>query len=131
MRTNNPGRIWCWLARLLVPALLVWQGCPSASGQEQIAGERHTPSRKAEVNFSELGKQEALAPAKPAQPRHIHRPLPSPSKGRARTPSAAGSVPAAKPARPLAPSPSPPATTNFLGLLDDNTVVPPDTDGAV
>src|SRR5207249_11823146 len=96
-----------------------------AMEQQTTTGVRKKADRQASVNFTDLAERPALAP----QPRAWHRPLRPDFKVRSPAQTAAPAT-AESPAV-LALEPSPPATTNFLALLDNGTAVPPDTMGAV
>jgi hypothetical protein len=94
----------------------------------------------ASVNVSQIAQEDALAPAASAnEPRAIHQPVsaafegdlpagyaPAPAGGHIGTGAPAGG---GEETQPLVPSPA--ATTNFLGLVDNQQVIPPDTMGAV
>ncbi|EEF62611.1 hypothetical protein [Pedosphaera parvula] len=116
--------------------------CPGAHAQQEIEGKPGVTKSQAVMNFSELARQQSLNKnlAKPNKkiPRHKLSPnkrVVSPATNSVDT-NAVGTAEATstgtKPGQPLAPvTPSPSPTTNFLGLVDNNTVFPPDTDGAV
>src|SRR5689334_17718233 len=108
---------------------------PPASAGTSMSGTRGTASRAAVINVAQLARQEQLAP--PAkQPLAIENefddegaaPHSKPVPAGAYTPSdrTASTAIAASPA---APSPAP--AQSFQALTDDNTRIPPDTQGAV
>ncbi len=111
---------------------------PAQAAAEGFSGTQGTAA-SAIVHFGEIARQDALAPeAANVEPRAIHPPLsvnfegglpagaaqPSSGGGEAAVPDAA-----TENTQPLIPSPTP--STNFLGLVDNQQVVPPDTMGAV
>src|SRR5438309_3810316 len=107
-----------------VTALLAHAGEPQ-SGIAGVAG------RKATVNFTSLARQEARAPLAPRTPKVVHSPMPGPKEPADRVSPARDRSTAAAPAEagpaPLSPAPA----SSFLALADDNTAIPPDTQGAV
>jgi len=115
---------WAIAVLTCVAALTAHAGEPQAG----IAG---VGGRKATVNFTDLSRQEARVPLAPTTPKVIHSPMPGPKEpadkvspprdgSRAAAPEEAGPAP-------LSPAPA----SSFLALPDNNTVVPPDTHGAV
>src|SRR6266513_6087526 len=107
-----------------VTALLAHAGGP----QSGIAGDA---DRKATVNFTDLARQEARAPLAPRTPKVVHSPMPGPKEPAGRVSPARDRSTAAAPAEagpaPLSPAPA----SSFQAVLDDNTAIPPDTQGAV
>jgi uncharacterized repeat protein (TIGR01451 family) len=88
--------------------------------------------RKATVNFSELARQEARAPAAPQAPRAIHRPMLGPEEPADAVPlSSTERVTAVAPAEASPALLSPATASSFAALGDNNTSIPPDTNGAV
>jgi hypothetical protein len=100
------------------------------AAQQAVRGQRGKAAAHAVVNFKELAQREALAPKQAVEPVMVPF-LRTPR----RTPPAAGaaaqpSAPALKAApAPLVPSPSPAAS--FEAMADNDTAIPPDTQGAV
>jgi subtilisin-like proprotein convertase family protein len=102
--------------------------------QQQTTGISAKTTESVVVNFSTLASREALAPAPYKEPKVIREPGPAP---RHKTVSVEdGAVLeeerpgiAYAPPEPLAPSPA--ASSSFKALEDNNTVIPPDTHGAV
>jgi uncharacterized repeat protein (TIGR01451 family) len=115
----------CAIAVLALVAVL------PARAQAPHAGIAGMAGRKATVNFADLALQEARAPLAPKAPRAIHRPMPGPEEPAGAAPlSSAESVTAAAPAE-ASPIPLSPATaSSFVALPDNNTTIPPDTNGA-
>src|SRR2546427_20509 len=118
------------LDRGLVVLLTCFIVLPAYAGAPQ-AGIAGVADRKATVNFTDLALREALAPPVPKAPRRIHAPMPVP---RGPAPgvlplrdSSAAAVPTEARLAPLSPA----AASSFLALPDDDTVIPPDTHGAV
>jgi uncharacterized repeat protein (TIGR01451 family) len=93
--------------------------------QKGLAG---VADRQATVNFSELAEQEARAPRTPMVPKVIHPPMPGPRELADRVSPYHTS--AAAPAGPAPTTLSPAAAASFLALPDNNTSIPPDTNGA-
>lgn len=90
-----------------------------------MAGVRGVPAQKAVVNFAELAQRQAAGPPSrllrgPLRPAFK---LGSPAPLFAPATSEAAVEPVVEP--------SPPVTTSFLAVLDDDTAIPPDTMGAV
>jgi hypothetical protein len=112
--------------RLAGLALLVLLGAVPARGQEPVAGTPGVPERSAVVEMRALSEAAPDRPQRPA-PRPLPRPasLAGPLARTLRAPATS----AAAPAGPLGPSPG--ITEDFLALPDNNTVIPPDTNGAV
>ena len=108
------------------PARSIWSKPIGQSGK-QITGAPGTADRSTVINFSELPKNEtpplSLKEIPEPESGPINKPLPSDavvqSEG-ARTP----------PDSPLL-GPSPPPSSSFQALADNNSYVPPDTQGAV
>ncbi len=106
-----------------VTALLAHAGEPQA-GIAGVAG------RKATVNFTDLSRQEARATLAPRTPKVIHSPMPGPREPADRvSPSRDSRVAAPADAGPAPLSPAP--ASSFQALPDNNTAIPPDTQGAV
>src|SRR6266581_7836383 len=114
---------WAIAVLACVTALLAHAGEP----QQGIAG---VAGRKATVNFTDLSRQEARAPLAPRTPKVIHSPMPGPREPADRvSPSRDSTVAASAETGPAPLSPAP--ASSFQALTDNNTVVPPDTHGAV
>src|SRR5436190_15436449 len=103
---------------------------PAHAGDPQ-AGIAGVAGRKATVNFTDLSRQEARVPLVPRTPKVIHSPMPGPREpadrvspprdgSRAAAPEEAGPAP-------LSPAPA----SSFQAVPDNNTAIPPDTQGAV
>lgn len=113
------------LAVLILACALPAQADPSQAGVPGIA------ARQATVNFTELAAQQARAPAAPRAPRAIHRPMPGPKEPAEAAPLSSVQSAVTAPAD-STPAPLSPATaSSFLALPDNNTAIPPDTNGAV
>src|SRR5882672_4423589 len=116
--------------RLFVTVLTCVAALPAHAGEPQrgIAG---VAGRKATVNFTDLARQEARVPLAPRTPKFVHSPMPVPKEPADRASPPRDESRAAAPAEagpaPLSPAPA----SSFLALPDNNTVVPPDTHGAV
>ncbi len=132
--------IKCRCTKAVLPAFILFiltLGFPlPAPPQETVSGSPGVATQRAVINFSDLARQEALAPAIARAPKVIHSPLPAPRgrmlPGRLPEPAddqASATTPSAATARvaPLSPAP----TDNFPALGDDNSAIPPDTHGAV
>ncbi len=114
---------WAIAVLACVTALLAHAGEP----QPGIAG---VAGRKATVNFTDLSRQETRAPLAPGTPRVIHSPMPGPREpADGVSPSRDSTVAAPAEAGPAPLSPAP--ASSFQALPDNNTVIPPDTQGAV
>jgi hypothetical protein len=92
----------------------------------ETAGTPGIADAHAVIEFNQLAR--IPAPAAKPQPRVLPRPMPNPNSdtmvaGTAMAPTS-GSLP-------LPTAQSPVSSTNFLGLDDDGTVIPPDTQGTV
>src|SRR6267154_447938 len=106
-----------------VGALLAHAGEP----QPGIAG---IAGRKATANFTDLSRQEARVPLEAGTPKVIHSPMPGPREpADSVSPSRDSRVAAPPEAGPAPLSPAP--ASNFQALPDNNTAIPPDTQGAV
>ncbi|MBI3850123.1 MAG: Ig-like domain-containing protein [Verrucomicrobia bacterium] len=117
-------------------ALVVWSGVAGPLLAQTSQGRPATAARRATVNFTDLAQQEKSSPAArgPIKPKAIHRPLSAPH------PQETSTTPLnqteSRPASPLADGPQAPTVgpalgASFQGLLDNNRVIPPDTQGAV
>lgn len=112
-------------------AVLALMGTLPAAAQGPRSGIAGTADRTATVNFAELAAQEARAPAAIRAPKAIHRPMPGPTEPAEALPrSSAGSAIAAPTEEGTVPR-SPAAASSFQALGDNNTSIPPDTNGAV
>src|SRR6266853_402746 len=114
-----------WMIAVLtcVGALLAHAGEP----QPGIAG---IAGRKATANFTDLSRQEARVPLEAGTPKVIHSPMPGPKEPADGVPPSRDSrvaAPAEAGPAPLSPAPA----SNFQALPDNNTAIPPDTQGAV
>src|SRR5882672_1219580 len=113
----------------MIAVLTCVSALPAHAGDPQrgIAG---VADRKATVNFTELSRQEARVPLEAGTPKVIHSPMPGPREpadsvslsrdSRFAAPAEAGPAP-------LSPAPA----SSFQALPDNNTAIPPDTQGAV
>lgn len=103
------------------------------SGQRSVKGTRGTSQVHQKINFLDLARREALAPARKAQRRVVPfmRTPPSSRAPRRTSTAAAPALSSALPipSTPLVSSPSPALAFEALG--DDDTAIPPDTQGAV
>src|SRR6266571_5047856 len=114
---------WAIAVLACVTALLAHAGEP----QPGVAG---VADRKATVNFTDLSRQEARAPLSPRTPKVVHSPMPGPREPADRVlPSRDSRVAAPADAGPAPLSPAP--ASSFQALPDNNTAIPPDTQGAV
>jgi hypothetical protein len=143
--TRNPNRNSCPKPsirivktpgiRVLALFALTFFSAPTASvlAQQVTTGTQRAADRQSVVNFTELAQRRAALPASAASTALVEKPRPRPRSSRqldrqfptARLPFSTALTVAALSAS------SPPATANFLALFDNNTVIPPDTMGAV
>lgn len=103
------------------------------SGQRSMKGTRGTSQVHRVINFRELARREAQAPARRPERRVVPF-MPTPPSNRAPRRTSTAQAPARTSALPLPPTPSVPSpapAANFEALGDDNTALPPDTQGAV
>lgn len=103
------------------------------SGQRSIKGSRGTSQVHRVINFRELARREAQAPAKKAERRVVPF-MPTPPSNRAPRRASIAEAPARASTLPLPPTPSVPSpapAASFEALGDDGTAIPPDTQGAV
>jgi Bacterial Ig domain len=109
----------------------------TASGQQSTSGIRSMAQRSAVVNFAELAERHARAPASAAVTHQArHRPKRrtesvAPELSLQSTRSSEQAASELLTLAPASPGPSPAPAASFLALADDNTVIPPDTMGAV
>lgn len=120
---------------IAIVLLIFFMFCLSPSklrAQHTIQGQRNLVRLGAVVNFNDLARREAAAPMKPGR-RVIPflrgpgpRPVPARTTG-TQTAQPQQVAPSSSGAQLLA---SPSASTNFAALGDNDTVIPPDTQGA-
>jgi phosphoesterase family protein/IPT/TIG domain-containing protein len=104
---------------------------PSIGQTNKIAGTSGTMSHVAVVNFTSVASQEK--PARPQRPAAIEEPI-EPDEVELPRPVPAGAYAPSDAGRTTAPSPSvssPGLLSSFQALNDDNSYIPPDTNGAV
>ncbi len=100
---------------------------PPDQGQRGVRG---VADVHAVVRFSDLAKQEALAP-RPLRQRRVTEPKKNPPRPPAPPDARVQGVPAPKAAKAPAPlAPAPVVAASFPGLGDNNCAIPPDTQGA-
>jgi uncharacterized repeat protein (TIGR01451 family) len=117
------------LHRWVIAVLTCVTALPAHAGDPQ-AGIAGVADRKATVNFTDLARQEARAPLAPRTPKAVHSPMPGPEEP-ARVSPPRDDPRTAAPAE-AGPAPlSPALASSFQALPDNNTAIPPDTQGAV
>jgi hypothetical protein len=109
---------------------------PWASAREDTEdsqrGTHGVAARHAVVNLRALAEREALAPPTARTPIAADPPMPRPARLRPTAmPRPPAHLPSPAAAGPVLEVPSPSPAVSFQALLDDNTVIPPDTHGAV
>jgi hypothetical protein len=99
--------------------------------QHSVHGHHTVVALGAVVNFKELARREALSPLKPKRKfiPETERPGPWPIPPGVPIPPAPQQPALAPPSSPILPSPT--ATSSFAALGDNDTSIPPDTQGAV
>src|SRR5260221_2348593 len=115
--------------RWMIAVLTCVSALPADAGDPQ-RGIPGVADRKATVNFTDLSRQEARVPLGAGTPKVIHSPMLGPREPAdsvspprdSRVAAPAGAGPA-----PLSPAPA----SSFQALPDNNTAIPPDTQGAV
>ncbi len=116
--------------RWVIAVLTCVAALPAHAGEPQ-AGIAGVADRKATVNFTDLARQEARAPLASRTPKVVHSPMPGPKEPADRVSPPRDDSRSAAPAE-AGPAPlSPVPASSFQALPDDNTVLPPDTHGAV
>lgn len=120
------------LGTLFALAIVVTSPGP-ASAQEVTTGIHRAADRQSVVNFTELAQQRLLNPANTAvnEFKEKPRPVPRPVRQSDRQLTAARSPTSSLLPEGAATPASPPALASFLALFDNNTIIPPDTMGAV
>ncbi len=127
---NHTSRGLCRNGCLLFAIGLLIGFCASSAQafQQGQPGERGTVSARAVVNFLELARKEADNPPRPERRVVPFMPTPEGPASPTGPPAAPPVAPDPTPG-PSVPSPSPDAS--FAGLGDNNTTIPPDTQGTV
>lgn len=147
-RESSTGKVF--LFATVVLASLIGTVRPAAAQEQVLTGERGRPLYRAVINMQGMSLAERLHPSTNGMVPHkiVQPPMPLADFGgegvrtqrfeRGMPPEPAGggapvaySMAASPEAAPPPPGLSPPVATGFQGLNDDNTVIPPDTHGAV
>lgn len=116
---------------VLISLALILAALPAAS-QGPVQGTRGVASIHRVVNFAELAAREALAPAVPRR-RIVGEPERLPRTRRPVVPPGARvqEIPVSRVSDPTPAALGPVFAADFAALGDDNTAIPPDTQGAV
>jgi Putative Ig domain len=102
----------------------------------RISGTTGKAAQHASINFKGIAREEAWGPMPLSEHRTIHRPVAPPTDGALQRGDGLGAPPRAAGQEQALPSPeasaqSPAPLSSFEALGDNDTVIPPDTDGAV
>jgi uncharacterized delta-60 repeat protein/uncharacterized repeat protein (TIGR01451 family) len=123
--------------RLLLVAAVAWLGAGSVvEAQQVINGQPGVATRRATMRFTALaamGEQEGWTNVLSARQKRQHRPMPlgTNDSGDGFHAAAAGGEATFAAAAVGGATTSPPPAVSFQAVLDNNTVIPPDTHGAV